>query len=235
MFLDEHDAILITDQTPTHSFAMVVAVLPGGKYCVAIPARDSFDDRLAADVLGMVRKRYRAIVRGGTVAVFDGFTSAGHSFDTVFVLSPDAAEQFKYDHPELSKVTFVAFPGFRCELSGDEVPDEVQLIRHKLLPTVDWHRSPCPKVGMAFRNVKRQNWSKGDAPGLTTLKRVNEEIRNLADSEESWVIVKNYTDRRYRIEWKDNEFIVMTDDRRTLTFDEAGVLEFVREFVIKNA
>jgi hypothetical protein len=228
------DSILYKDKTPAHTFTTVASLVPGGQFCVVVPSKDFFDEQLASDVIDVVRQRWEAISDDRNVTVLDRFLSRGYPFNTVFVLGPHAARQFEFENDHLSSIAFVAFPGFRCELSGTESAEEIEFIRSNLLPSLDWRRHPCPKVRLAFRNLRKQNWSKGKIPGLTTLKRVVEEIENLVESSGSWVVVENYAGRRYRIEWEPEQFRVTANSSTVRLVASADVVQLVREFVLRD-
>ncbi|MCI0563347.1 MAG: hypothetical protein MN733_33140, partial [Nitrososphaera sp.] len=221
-------AFTFTDETPAHRFANVVAPIFNGEYCVVLSSRDYFDESLAAAVIDFVVKRASSLSAERPLVLLDGFTCPQYSFNAVAVLSPAAANRFEHENDVLNERAFVVFPIYRCELSGDESPELVDSIRHGLLASLDWKRSPCPKVTMAYRNRKNKA---GSRPRLTTLDTVLHEVDELYDSEGSWIELHNYAGHRCRIVWSHGQYTVEFPELEATTLDKAALVDSINLFL----
>jgi hypothetical protein len=238
--LSEHDpapypdipgAYIYHDQTPSHQFTTVVAPILEGEYCVVLSSRDCFDEGLATTALTFVLNLYSTLYVRKPLIIIEGFSCQGYSFDSVAILSPSAANQYEHENALLNKRVFVAFPIYRCELAGNESNDLIDLIRHDFLPSLDWKRSPCPKVLMSFHNAKTKVSSTGIRPRLTTVQDVLAEIENLFGAEGSWIKLENYRGQRCRIEWTKDIYSADFPDQRAIRVDKAALVERVKRFL----
>ncbi|OAI51287.1 hypothetical protein AYO44_05140 [Planctomycetaceae bacterium SCGC AG-212-F19] len=221
-------AFILSEETPAHRFTAVVAPIFEGEYCVDLSSRDFFDESLATAVLAFVANRASALSIEKPLVLLDNFTCPPYSFDTVAVLSPAAAKQFEHRNDVLNSCAFVAFPIYRCELSGDESPDLVDSIRHDFLASLDWKRSPCPKVTMAYRNKKNKT---GSRPRLTKLATVLFEMEELYEAEGSWVELQNYAGRRCRMEWSEDHCTAEFPGQEAKSLDKAALIDRIRAFL----
>jgi hypothetical protein len=224
-------ACIYHDQTPAHQFTTVVAPIPEGEYFVALPSRDYFDERLATSVLAFVLNRAQTLSVQKTLTIIEGFSCDEYLFDCVAVLNPSAANQYEYESDLLNRNMFVAFPIYRCELSGDESKDLIDLIRHDFLPTLDWKRHPRPKVLMSFQNAKTKIRSTEERPRLATLQNVLSEIGNLFGAERSWIILENYKGQRCRIAWMKDAYNVELPDQETNRANKTALIDLIRRFL----
>ena len=224
-------AYIYHDQTPAHRFTTVVAPIDNGKHCLALASRDFFDQKLAKSVLAFLFNRLNSLSPKNPLRIVEGFTCEGFSFDSVAVLSPSAGNQFEHENESLNKKTHVAFPMFRCELSGNEPPDLVDLIRHDFLPSLDWRRQPCPKILMAFWNPKTKIRSTRRKPSLTTLQNALTEIENSVGVEKAWIDLENYRGRLLRIKWTQHCFTAIRSEENAMKLDKDALVKLVIDFV----
>lgn len=222
-------ALIYYDETPSHRFTTVIAPILGGDYCVALPSRDSFDETLAAAILSFLVQRESCFSANLPLRLLDNFSCPKYFFNTIAALSPKAARQFEHDNRSLSDRAFVAFPIFRCELSGDESPDLLEEIRHGFLPSLDWSRSPCPKVIMAYHNMKNMASSR---PRIAKLSTVIFEVEQLQDAEDSWIELENYQKRRCRIVWANGRYILEFSGNELATNDKSSITKMILAFLI---
>lgn len=227
-------AYVYHDQTPAHRFTSVVAPILQEEYCVTLPSRDSFDERFASNALSFVLSHSSGLSVGIPLVILENFDGMEYCFDCIAVLSPLAAKQYEHEHDRLNRKSFVAFPIYRCELSGDESIDLIDLIRHDFLPSLDWKRSPHPKVSMAFQNATTKTRSTGTRPGLTRLQNVLKEIEDLSGTNGNWIKLVNYAGRHMQIEWSDGHFIFDTPNQEVLYLDKSTATGVVREFVMRD-
>jgi hypothetical protein len=220
------------DETPAHHFTTVVAPILESEYCLVLPSRDSFDENLAVSALNFVREHESCLSVETPLVILEGFTSRNGSLDCMAVLSPAAARQYEHEHELLSERSFVAFPIYRCELSGDETAELIDLIRHDFLPSLDWTRSPHPKVLMSFQNAKTGTRSSRTRPGLATMQNVLEEIEDLDGAEDSWILLVNYAAQQVRIEWAGDQFAIDLPGTERLCLGKAKLIPLVRDFLI---
>lgn len=224
-------AFMYSDETPAHRFATVIAPILNCEYFVVVPSRDFFDESLAIAILTFVANRESTFTIEKTLVLLDGFDCPQCSFDAVAVLSPAAARQFEHENDMLNKRAFVAFPIYRCELSGDESPHVVDLIRHDLLPSLDWKRAPCPKVTIGYRNKRNKA---GSRPRLTKLATVLYEVDELNGSEGSWMEIENYAGRRCRVVVSQGRYTVEFPAQDATPVDKSVLIDRIKRFVMHD-
>src|SRR5262249_37378461 len=113
---------------------------------------------------------------------------------------------FEHENRELSSRTCEVFPMFRCEFSGEETCELIDLIRHDFVVTIDWKRQPSPLVYLRFRNTKTGIRSTGNTMGLTSADCFFEQLHELA-GEDSFIEAKNYKGEVCCISRKDDNYI----------------------------
>jgi hypothetical protein len=227
------NAIQYQDRTPAHRFFTVIVPTSDKRHFVVLPARDFFDEHLATEVLLFALKREDSLSLGQPVRVLEEFVASGYSFDSVAVLSPSCAKQFEHQNEFLNERSFVTFPMYRCELTGDESAELVDLIRHEFLPSLDWKRVVCPKISMSFNNKSTRVKSSQKKVGLATLSSVLTEIENLFEAEKSWVRLENFLHQRCEVVWNGERFEVKLD-HGSVEFDTKAVIDFVKKFAMRG-
>jgi hypothetical protein len=228
-------AYIYHDRTPAHEFTTVMAPLIDHQYFSDLASRDFFDPVLAASVLDFVSGHTSGLTPKRPVTILDKFSPPpGYAFESVAVLSPYAAKQYEYENARLSLRTFVVFPIYRCELSGDESAEEIDMIRHEFLDSLDWRRLPCPKISMAFQNKKTGVRSKRAKLGLAKLGDLLAEIDDLHDANGSWIKLQNFIGQICRIQWDKHQYSIMLHEGETLGLDKQRLIYLVMQFVTKG-
>lgn len=222
---------MLCDKTPSHQFVTIIAPIMDGKYYVALPTRDCFDESLALSILSFVAERQACCTFEKPVALIEGFKCPGYMFDTVAILIPSTAKQFEYEDSQLSNITFVAFPIYRCELSGKETPEMIDEIRHGYLPSLNWRRPPCPLVRMAYRNPKNKTSSR---PKLSKISIALAELSEMRDAPGSWVELQNYAGEKCLVTWINGTYSLKITDGDAIGLDIDVLRDRVVGFLMHN-
>ena len=230
-FLPVPGSFKYCDKTPAHTFTTFVMPVLAGQYCVALPSRDSIDERLATAILTFIDSRNNLLSIQSNLILLELFNCPGFSFDTIAVLNPASAKQYEHENENMNKRAFVAFPLFRCELSGNESPDLIDLIRHDFLPTLDWNREPCPQISMSFLNTRTKARSKRVRPSLTDMQNVLSEIDNLLDADGSWIKIDNYAGRQCRILSSTHNYVVEFPGQEAKQLDKSTLIKLLSGFL----
>jgi hypothetical protein len=217
-------------ETPAHRFTNVVAVLDRERY-LGLVARDSFDPQLAASVIQFVRDRQAEIVPTNPVAILERFHHQGCLFDCVLVVSPQANVLYQTESPTLHSRSFEAIPIYRCEFSGDETPELFRLVRSDFVPTLDWRRSPAPRIWMSFRDAASGVRSTGHKPSLAALDQAIYQIHQLPLAEDSWVQIDNYLAEGARLSFRGREYVIESTAVDTRAVPESEIDSWTRQFL----
>jgi hypothetical protein len=217
-------------ETPAHRFTNVVAVLDRQHY-LGLVARDSFDPQLAASVVQFVRDRQAEIVPTKPVEILERFHHQGCLFDCVLVVSPQANVLYQADSPALHSRSFEAIPIYRCEFSGDETPELFKLVRSDFVPTLDWRRSPAPRIWMSFRDAASGVRSTGHKSSLATLDEALYQIHQLPLAEDSWVQIDNYSAERARLSFQSREYVIESGAGDTRAVPESEIDGWTKQFL----
>ena len=186
------DCYLYSIETPAHTFTNLIR-LKDAQTCFLVPNRDHFDAKLALNVAAFAQLQLESIDRAKPITKLSHFEAQGYPFDTVVILNPTAHDSFVTESTILQMATYLAFPAFNCEFSGDEDADTVKLMRKKFVSTLDWRREPCPKISMRFNNAQTLARSVGSKWGLTTLDVCLHEIKCLPPDDHSFVELLNFS------------------------------------------
>lgn len=226
-------AYIYYDQTPAHEYTTVIAPIVNGDYYLALPSRDFFDEQFATGIFAFVATQSSTLSGAQPLVILEDFAYPGYAFDCIAVLSPFAAKQYEYENETLNQRTFVAFPIYRCELSGNESADLINVIRHDFLSSLDWKRSPIPKILIAFGN-KQKKKKKGrcieNGFVLTTFENALAVVDHLAESKSDWLSLENYRGQQCRITWNIDHYNIELPDRDTIQCTRSPVIEFIRRF-----
>jgi hypothetical protein len=158
-----------------------------------------------------VEERIASIDRVKPLTILDGFNFGMYSVDCVGVLSPDVAKPFVAECASLGKSTFVAFPMYRCEFTGNEDGETIDMMRHDIVSTLDWRRQPSPVVKMRFRNSLTGVHSTQQQGGYAKLDFLFRQIEEMSGGVESYVEVENYRGNTCRISVTRNGFSLRSD------------------------
>lgn len=177
--------------TPAHRFGNYVLRYRG--QALLVPTRDQSFNQRPVKLLRDLTKT-ELIDFDFPFQVFDNIEISGTSFECAARISPEYHDMLKHLSLKLHEQTHVVFPMFRCEFSGDESPEIVRLMRKDLVPTLDWSRTPAPKIMMSYANTLTKARSKGMGLGLAGYSTLIREINNLRlpDSDGSYVTARNY-------------------------------------------
>jgi hypothetical protein len=111
-----------------------------------------------------------------------------------WIAAPSSYYLFADDDPvelEAFRNAFLCFPAFDMEFSGEESPPEFRLMRKEFVPTLDWYRSPCPKVKMRYDEVTSGMKTIGKKRYLTNIGAVISQIAKL-EAIGSFMELENY-------------------------------------------
>ena len=201
-------AYRLDDRTPAHSFTTVIAALTGGECCLTMTARDWFDEGLALAILTFVDSAEDRLTLGEVSQIITGFHHDHHGFDAVMLLGPRAHQAFQTRNERLHSLTLEAFPIFRCEFSGNEPAELVDLIRHHFVSTVDWKREASPQLRLRFHNTRTGVRSTGRELGLARPSTLETQLRQLTDAPGSFIEVGNFLGEQCRVTVAGERFVV---------------------------
>jgi hypothetical protein len=147
------NAVLYETVTPACRYTYVVCPLERLDR-LALVVGGTFDELLAVSMLAFLMDRQDELSGNLSVTKLVGFTCAGYQFDAVLVLGWDSHHAYDAVDEALSKATLQVWPIYRCEFTGHETPEEVDLIVHRGPCLPNWTRGPCPLVYIRVRNRK---------------------------------------------------------------------------------
>ena len=122
----------------------VFATLTGDGYLFQITMRDHFDEYLARSVLLYGLENKSRIV-DATSKLLPEFSCPPYEFESVVALSPRVHKVYESEFPDLNPFTYVLFPAYACEFTGDETAEILQWVK-RYLPRVDMKRDPWPQA-----------------------------------------------------------------------------------------
>lgn len=178
--------------TPAHKFHVYVWMYEGTEWIFQLTVRDSVEDRLSECAYDFLLSNLKSISGSSPVSVFNGFVCAGWAFETMCVLNSSAHRSFVGEVPELHEFTFVVFPAYRCEFSGNETDKEIEFMRKNTVGTIDVRRSPSPKIKMWYKDVAKSAGSVGKDVKLDRVDSLRRVLRDISDDGESRVMIENY-------------------------------------------
>jgi len=222
-------------RTPRQSFSTVVASLTHGGWYLAMVVRDWFDEGLAGAILRFVDGAEERLDLGEVSQILTGFHHEPFGFDAVMLLSPRAHKQFLPRSEQLHARTLEAFPIFRCEFTGDEPADVIELIRHRFVSTVDWRREASPQVHLRFFNARTGVRSTGARMGLASLGSLEFELRTLTDASGSFIEIRNFLGEECRVTAAGDTILVsLPDPAPRVALTRAESQPWVRGFLIRG-
>jgi hypothetical protein len=212
-----------SNTTPSHSFTTYLRLLRNGGLCLAVGARDFTDDALASEVAAFVAERETGLSDIAAITVFQAFNAEGYSFDSIGLLSPASAGRFQSISKELDRVTFVAFPMFRCEFSGDESSNLIKEMMHETVSTLDWKRPPSPAARIQFRNTQTGVRSPGENYHLVSLRTAMRHLTDMEGANGSYISVVNFAKSRARVDVEDDLFRLTSSENTETHSDRVGL------------
>jgi hypothetical protein len=124
----------------------------------------------------------------------------------------------------------LCIPIFRCEFSGNELPEEFRELRQRSVPTLNWKRKKHPKLLVYFDNPKTGAGTEEQGAYLQ-IDYLFSEIENLHGVENGFVELTNWEGRIVELLWSADDkyrFIVERQDEHELSRQEllGRVMEF---------
>jgi hypothetical protein len=196
---------------PTETIQEVVTFDAKETFLFVTSANDGFSDQLAVAILATLQRHRDKALAADPLALIDGLEDPRGRFGTLAVLSKSAAR--KYLEPSLAKITQIAFPIYRCELSGDEDAELLKLMIGRYIRILEWNRKPNPVTWMKFVNTKTAIRSINKNLGLAMADDLYEQVSSMRKTG-SFVEVMNFKKQRMRIE--------ADKGRCHVSFDEGG-------------
>jgi hypothetical protein len=190
-------AIIYTDSTPAHKFFHTVDALPQLGCLILITARDNFDIELCASIRSFCQTHCKD--RAREVSVLRDFSCPGPPFELVAVQFSGEYYAYRQLDPWMAQNTFLAFPAFRCELSGTEDLEQFKQIQQKGPCMIDWKRTPFPLVRMRRKNMRTGADSLSFDLQLSNERSLRLEIEKLPRDAASYLEFENFMGDRYSV------------------------------------
>ncbi|GGN41984.1 hypothetical protein [Streptomyces fuscichromogenes] len=170
------------------------------------------DDALAAAVLAFARAHESELIAEGRfLTCAGGFEAPGYSFDAVAATVPGVHGHHRVQNPDLTPVTTIVFPAYRCEFSGRETLEEAEARYHKMLATADIGRGPMPFLKMRFDNPRTGGGSNNPGRALARPEVLLAEIPELRNAPGGFVEYENHAGEVRRVQWDRDGTWVLSD------------------------
>jgi hypothetical protein len=141
--------------------------------------------------VGECRARETEIHGDRAFEVIEGCNSVRPRFDSIGIFSKEVHELYA-DLVTARLSVLVVFPMARCEFSGDESVKMINAMRRDFICTLDWNRTPAPKILMAMENTHTESRTRGKGRQLALLSTLQREVALLSGAPGSWLEVENY-------------------------------------------
>jgi hypothetical protein len=149
------------------------------------------------------------------VKILEGLHHERYPFDAVLLLSGSCQRALATVDEELDRRTVAALPIGRCEFTGNEIPEDIEQIRHQGPETVKWNRELHPFALVRSRNENRDPVTRGSKkPYYLSASSVIEQILDLPEDETSFVEVENFLGQHVRLVARARKFAVAFGDRQ---------------------
>ncbi|MFD4598962.1 hypothetical protein ACFWPQ_13105 [Streptomyces sp. NPDC058464] len=163
------------------------------------------DEALARAVLAFARAHEAELIAEGRfLTCVGGFEASGYSFDAVAAVVPGVHGHHRVQNPDLTPLTTIVFPAYRCEFSGRETPEEAEARYHKMLTTADIGRGPMPFLKMRFDHPRTGGGSDNPGRALARPEVLPAEIPELRNAPGGFVKYENHTGDVRRVQWDQN-------------------------------
>jgi hypothetical protein len=184
---------------PGGEVRLALALSEEGGHAFQLNCRNGYSTDLAAALLRFARANDRRLASASPMATAEGFSAPGTRFDCVISILPSVVKLHKTD---LGAVTYAVFPGWRCEVSGDESEDEAFTRYKKFIRPWDYKRSPQPFIRMRYQ-IAEQRPVEGRAGGraLVDLDRLYRELASITELGDGWIECENFLGEVVLIEW----------------------------------
>jgi hypothetical protein len=225
-----------TAETPAHKFLEIIKPAGVGKRYYALSLQDEYPERLLKSVLDFIANKESEIYGERPIQVLE-FGPSSANFDRIVVLGAQSHNKYKVDCPPLHPTTLVVFPAYKSEFTGKEDLNEIKVLRKDIVPTLDWKRSPSPKILLRFKNTKTGSETIGKKRKLAPERVLMNALATLTDEPGSFVEVENYEgDICNVVARKGGEYVASCRNGRvaTIVHTKDQLLNWVREFVVEG-
>ncbi len=205
------------------------ALTANGNRLLQTNQRGRHDEDLARAVLTFARLHEETLTgEGRPIAAVPGFSAAGYDFDAVAAVAPEVHGHHKTQNPDLTAVTYIAFPAFATEVSGRESLEEAQAQYRTMLSPAEIGREAVPFLKMSFDNPRTGGGSTNPGRALAYPRMLRQEIPQLKGASGGFVEWENRTGEVWRVVW-DGEWVLSgaEGERRGMSVDE--ILQFSDE------
>lgn len=207
-------------------FTYTVALSSDERAVFQMTCRDTYPAALVRDVMSFARHHEATLLAAAPMTHVEGFDVAGHGFDSVGAVIPAVAEANK-DRPELSAVTYLLFPAWKCEFSGAETEPEAYS-RLRMVDAANPKREPMPFLKMRFDNG--HSHTVGDERLLTKPDFFAKELSAMAEgSRKSFIEAENFRGEIRTITYDDGYVIGDGDTRLSADEVEAWSRKYLTE------
>jgi len=201
------EAVPYKNRTPAHEFVTVLMPLVINDLFVFMTARDSFDASLCNSLLDFVKSREGEVASANPFTVLDGVRDERFGFAALAVASPACHHMYETQDAWLHDHAIEVFPVHRCEFSGKETLEQIDIVRHYGPTTIDWAREAVPLVLMKWENLRNGSSSHAETLYVSEGFAVNE-LENLESDARSHVEIQNFRRVSCRVERSATEFAV---------------------------
>lgn len=216
--------------TPAHKFQVYVWTDDSKNHVFQLTLRDTRQDSLAECLQGFLNRLNLNLPLKDPINLFEGFECSGWEFDIVCVLNSVAHKSFLGEIPELHARSYVVFPAYRCEFSGNETAKEIDFMRKNTVKTIDIYREPSPKIGMWYWNDAQKSGSLGKAIKLDSIEVLRRVIDDLPSDKVSIVKVLNFRGEDATIKREGGLYSVSQDNFRSIAFRGPDIHKWIYKF-----
>ena len=212
--------------TPKFTFTNYVLAVHQPELLVRITIRGEFSEPMAKSLMDFVDGMESSLSISQPLVIHPVRIGP---FTDVCVINSECHNAFRTFKGELHARTLLVFPSYRCEFSGDETPHITKLMREDLIDTVNWKRSPSPKISARYQNYTTGQGSEGDKLGLASFESLQSAIKDLWQCN-GFAEIENYRHQAAKIESSEAGFIIHSNNNEVKK-DLNGVLSWARTFV----
>jgi hypothetical protein len=212
--------------TPKYTFTTFVVEVRPPELLARITIRGEFSEAMAKSLMDFVGGIESSMSISKPLVIHPVRTGP---FTEVCVINSECHDAFRAFKGELHGRTLVVFPSYRCEFFGDETPHIIRLLRDDLVDTVNWKRSPSPKIAARYENYTNDQGSEGDKLGLASFETIQSALKDLWRCN-GFVEIENYRHQAAKIESSEAGFIIHSNNNE-IKKDLNGVLSWAQTFV----
>ncbi|BDI29294.1 hypothetical protein CCAX7_13450 [Capsulimonas corticalis] len=216
--------------TPSHVFTDILADAFNDYNYILVISRDMFDKDLASTVIQFVRKNNTILDVNKPLTILPGLQHPSYGFDTIFLINCEVHGLFKGDNMDVYLRTIQAIPAYHCEFNSNDDIELVRYVRSRFVSTLDWKRSPAPRVWFKFNN-KITN-SIGKKMGITSIDHALQEVLRIAEYKTGWAEFKNYLDEHIRLDYEGNSYLISIPARQPISLPEDEITSWITSYLI---